>query len=81
MISLYTILFVIIGSIYGLTAIYTKIILKNNNKKVVFFFTSFSDYKYLWSLAKKQKKYKLLFILFVSSTILSFVLFLLIVFS
>ena len=81
MISLYTILFVTFGSIYGLTAIYTKIVLKKNNKNIIPFFTSFSDYKYLWTLAKEQKRYKLLFILFVSSTILSFVMFFLIMLS
>lgn len=77
--SLYTILFIILGSVYGITAIYTKILLKKNNKNITFFYTEFSDYKNLWNLAKEQKKLKPLLVLFISSTILSLLMFFLIV--
>jgi hypothetical protein len=77
--SLFIILFVIFASIYGITAIYTKMLLKKNNTSVTFFYTEFSDYKNLWILAKKQKKVKPLLFLFISSTILSLLMFFLII--
>jgi len=79
--SLYTVLFVIFGSIYGITAIYSKIVLKKYHKNIILYYTSLSDYKYLWDLAKKQKKYIPLFFIFISSTIFSLIMLILIVIS
>jgi hypothetical protein len=67
---LYIILFVIFASVYGITAIYTKILLKKNGYDITFFYTEFSDYKNLWLLSKEQPVYRKLLILFISSTVL-----------
>jgi hypothetical protein len=79
MISLYTVLFVIFGSIYGITAIYTKIVLKKNGYDIIYFYTEPSDYKNLWVLTKEQKKYIPLLILFISAPILLLLVFFLII--
>jgi len=76
---LYIVLFVIFASVYGITAIYTKILLKKNGYDITFFYTEFSDYKNLWFLVKEQQKFKPLLLLFISSTILSILTFLVIV--
>ena len=81
MITLYTVLFIIFSSIYGITAIYTKILLEKNGFNITYFYTEISDYKNLWILGKKQTKYKLLFIIYISSTILLFTTFFLIAIS
>ena len=81
MTSLYTVLFIIFGSIYGVTAIYTKILLKKNGYNITYFYTEFSDFKNLWILSKEQKKYMPLLILFILSIILLLVAFFLIVIS
>ena len=81
MTTLFIVLFVVFVSIYGITAIYTKILLKKNGYNITVFYTEFSDYKNLWTLVKEQQKFKSLLILFISSTILSILAFLAIVIS
>ena len=79
--SLFTTLFIVFASVYGITAVYTKIVLKRYNKNVTFLYTEFSDYKNLWILGKEHKKFKLLFILNISSLLLIMLLFILDVIS
>jgi len=79
--SLFTTLFIISAGVYGITAIYAKILLKEHNKKVTFLYTEFSDYKNLWLLGKENRKFKLLFVLNISSLLLIILLFILDVIS
>ena len=82
MITFYTILFIIFVGIGAISSIYITIILKKNGYPSSFSNIGlFSNIKNLWFLAKEQKKYKPLFFVFISSTILSLVMFILIALS
>ncbi len=72
MISLFFILFGLLGCVYSLSAIYTKILLKRNGYRITWLITEPVDYMNLWRLAGKEKKHMPLFIIYISSTILMF---------
>ena len=81
MLSVLTILFVFFASVYGITSIYTKILLKKEGYNITYFYVELSDYRNLWKLMKEKNKHKLLFISFVSSTFFLIIIFSLIILS
>lgn len=69
------IFFSIFGIIYILISIYVKIVLKKNGYHVVIINSDFSDFKNMYLLSKKNKKFSKLFICFILSALIPVIIF------
>ena len=75
MLNIAIILFSVFGIIYILILFYVKIVLKKNGYHVVIINTDFSDFKNMYLLSKKNKKFSKLFICFILSALIPVIIF------
>lgn len=75
--------FLFFGAIYVFMNFFSMAVLKNAGKKVKFFDVDFSNYRELRDLSKENQKFKTLYTLFLMSTflpVLTFILFIIYLF-